>query len=105
VLFAGLCNTKEKDMLYRTFLTAAVIAALGGASTIAQAEEMDAAQMCSAAADAYQAYKVNNTDPDLESADRQVTEGVTDCKNRQFDSGLHKINEATARIHDHVKTK
>jgi hypothetical protein len=92
-------------LLYRTLLTAAVIAALGGASAIAQTEDMEATQMCSAAAAAYQAYALNNTDPDLEAANQRVTEGVTDCKNRQYDRGLRKINEATARIHDHVKTK
>jgi len=30
-----LCNTKEKDMLYRALLTAAFITAIGGASAIA----------------------------------------------------------------------
>jgi len=91
-------------MLCRTFLTAAAIAALGSASAIAQEKEIDPAQVCDAAAAAYHAYALNNTDPDLQTANQQVTEGVTDCKNGHHDRGLHKINEATARIHDHVKT-
>ena len=92
-------------MLYRTLLTAAFITAIGGTSATAQAKEMDAAQMCDAAAAAYQAYALNNSDPDLETANHRVTEGVTDCKNGHHDLGLYKINEAMARIHDHVKTK
>ena len=92
-------------MLYRAFLTAAAIATLGVGSAIAQEQAMDPAQVCDAAAAAYEAYALNNTDPDLKEANDRVTEGVTDCKNGNTDQGLRKINEGTAMIHDHVRTK
>lgn len=92
-------------MLYRAFLTAAAVAALGVGSAIAQEQAMDPAQVCDAAAAAYEAYSLNSTDPDLKEANHRVTEGVTDCKNGHHDRGLATINHATATLHDHTKTK
>jgi hypothetical protein len=91
-------------MLHRAFLAAATIALLGVGSAVAQ-DQIDPAQMCDAAAAAYQAYALNNTDPDLKEANHLVTEGVYDCRNGDADRGIKKVNEAMARIHDHTKTR
>jgi hypothetical protein len=98
------CNLKENEMIYRALLTAAAIATLSAGSALAT--EGNDGPTCEAAAAAYHAYAKDSSDPDLKSANEQVTEGLRDCKDRKnFDEGLRKINHATARIHDHVKSE
>jgi hypothetical protein len=81
------------------------VAIFGFPPTLAQEPDLDPAMMCDAVAASYQAYALNNDDPDKDAATARVTEGVTDCKNGNTDQGLRKINEGTAMIHDHVRTK
>ena len=82
-----------------------VVAIFGFRPALAQQPDLDAAMMCDAVAASYQAYALSNDDPDKDAATARVTEGVTDCKNGNTEAGLKKINEGTAMIHDHVKTK
>jgi hypothetical protein len=91
--------------LCRTVVAGASVAIFSLRPAFAQEPDLDPAMMCDAAAAAYQAYALNSTDPDLEAANARVTEGVTDCKNGQNEQGLWKVNEGTAMIHDHVRTK
>ena len=91
--------------LCRTVVAGASVAIFSLRPAFAQEPDLDPAMMCDAAAAAYQAYALNSTDPDLEAANARVTEGVTDCKNGQHEQGLWKVNEGTAMIHDHVRTK
>jgi hypothetical protein len=81
------------------------VAIFGFRPALAQEPDVDPAMMCDAAAAAYQAYALDNNDPDLEAANARVTEGVSDCKNGQHGEGIRKVNEGTAMIHDHVRTK
>ena len=74
-------------------------------AAFAQQPDVDPQTMCDASAAAFQAYALNNDDPDKDAATARVKEGVTDCKNGQPDQGLQKINEGTAMINDHEKTK
>jgi hypothetical protein len=90
-------------MSCRNSVLGAVLATLCFGSALGQEPELDPQMMCDAAA--YQAYSLNSTDPDLEAANARVTEGVTDCKNKEHDQGMRKINEGTAMIHDHERTK
>ena len=76
-----------------------------GPAFAAQQPDVDPQQMCDAAAAAFQALAANSTDPDKDAATARVTEGVTDCKNGNNESGLRAINEGTAMVHDNVKTK
>ena len=92
-------------MLLRQAVLGAALATLCFGSARAQQPDIDPQTMCDAAAAAYQAYAANSTDPDLQAANARVTEGVSDCKNGQPDDGIRKINESTAMIHDHEKTK
>jgi hypothetical protein len=82
-----------------------VLAIFGLRPALAQQPDVDPAMMCDAAASAYQSYALNNDDPDKDAATARVTEGVTDCKNGNTEVGLRKINEGTAMVHDHEKTK
>jgi hypothetical protein len=91
--------------LCRIIAAGASVAIFGLRSGLAQEPDVDPAMMCDAAASAYQAYALNNDDPDLDAANARVTEGVTDCKNGQHDDGLRKINEGMVMIHDHERTK
>jgi hypothetical protein len=77
----------------------------GFGPALAQQPDVDPAMMCDAAASAYQAYALNNDDPDKDVANARVTEGVSDCKNGKTEVGLRKINEGTAMVHDHERTK
>ena len=92
-------------MLSRKVMLAAAISTLWLGSAAAQQPDVNPQMMCDAAAAAYQAFALNNNDPDKDAATARVTEGVTDCKNGQPEQGLQKINEATAMIHDGEKTK
>ncbi len=82
-----------------------VVAIFGFRAALAQEPDVDPAMMCDAVAASYQAYALNNDDPDLDAANARVTEGVTDCKNGQHGDGLRKINEGMVMIHDHERTK
>ena len=91
--------------LCRPVVAGAALALFGFAPAFAQQPDVDPAMMCDASAAAYQAYAINNDDPDKDAATARVTEGVSDCKNGNTEVGLRKINEGTAMIHDHAKTK
>jgi hypothetical protein len=84
---------------------AAALAFFGFGHAVAQEPDLDPAMMCDAAAAAYQSYALNNDDPDKDAATARVTEGVTDCKNGNNEQGLWKINQGTAMIHDHERTR
>ena len=92
-------------MSYRKAVVGAVLAMVCLGSARAQEPDIDPQMMCDASAAAYQAYALNNDDPDKDAATARVTEGVTDCKNKEYDDGLRKINEGTAMVHDHERTK
>ena len=82
-----------------------VVAIFGFRTALAQEPDVDPAVMCDAVAASYQAYALSNDDPDKDAATARVTEGVTDCKNGNTEVGLRKINEGTAMVGDHVRTK
>jgi hypothetical protein len=91
--------------LCRTAVVGAALAMFGFDPAFAQQPDVDPAIMCDAAVAAYQTYAVNNDDPDKDDATARVTEGASDCKEGRHDVGLRKINEGTAMIHDHIRTK
>ena len=82
-----------------------VVAIFGFRTALAQEPDVDPAMMCDAVAASYQAYALNNDDPDKDAATARVTEGVSDCKNGNTEVGLRKINEGTVMVSDHVRTK
>ena len=101
--------SEEKDMkcheLRHTAILCAALTLTSFGSASGQQPAVDPQLMCDAAAAAYQSYAANNDDPDKDAATARVAEGVTDCKNGKHDDGLRKINEGTAMIHDHERTK
>ncbi len=91
--------------LCRTVVAGAAVTLFGSHCAFAQEPDLDPAMMCDAAAAAYQSYALNSSDPDLQAASTRVTEGQTDCKNGNNEQGLWKINQGTAMIHDHERTR
>jgi len=89
----------------RAAVVGALLAMVGFEPAFSQQPDVDPAMMCDAAVAAYQTYAANNDDPDKDDATARVTEGASDCKEGRHDVGLRKINEGTAMIHDHIRTK
>ena len=89
----------------RIAVASAAFAVFSFSPAFAQQPDVDGPTMCDAAVAAYQSYAATNDDPDKDDATARVTEGASDCKEGRHDIGLRKINEGTAMIHDHVRTK
>ncbi|MEZ5832621.1 MAG: hypothetical protein R3D05_15715 [Dongiaceae bacterium] len=101
-------STKRQIAIAALLASAAIAAPCLAQRASAQDDsqlKLDPEMMCGGAAAAYQSYAQGSTDPDIEDANDRVKEAIRDCHNKDYDQGIRKINEATALIHDHVKTR
>jgi hypothetical protein len=91
-------TNQEEDMLPQIISIGALLTVLSYG--LASAEEIDPQMQCDALSDAFDNYSAKLNDPDLDAATALSKEGVDDCKNKNTDEGINKINNAMGMMHD-----